>query len=197
MIFFLITFVLIIWLMLKLFFKTDYKPPKHKNWDNNYNISYENQYIYNKPDEIIRIINEKDINIKNEEYQYYIGKEYIMTSTELLFYRQLKTITNSLNMTIFTQVDLERIIRVKNNIPRYRNRIKSRSIDFVIVRNSNCKIVCAIELDDYTHNYQSRTERDNFINGLFKAVNIPLLRIKVTNNYDIENIKNEISKCVI
>lgn len=56
-----------------------------------------------------------------------------MTQTELNFYRKLKTITDKLELTIFPEVDLERIINVKDNDNLYRNRIKSRCIDFTIV----------------------------------------------------------------
>ena len=67
-------------------------------------------------------------NTSNIDYSKYYKKEYVMTQAELKFYKNLKTITDELDLTIFPQVDLERIINVKNNINAYRNRIKSRRI---------------------------------------------------------------------
>lgn len=135
--------------------------------------------------------NRKKIN--NIDYSKYYKKEYVMTQSELKFYRNLKTITDELDLTIFPQVDLERIINVKNNINAYRNRIKSRSIDYTIVNNKNCKIICCIELDDYTHNNPKRIERDIFINNLFNSIGLKLYRYNLNTNLDIikNNLKQE------
>lgn len=128
------------------------------------------------------------------ELNKYVTNNYIMTQTELKFYRELKKVTDKLEVTIFPQVNLERIINVKDNNIKDRNRIKSRSIDFSIVNNKNCKIICCIELDDYTHNRNKTKIIDNFKNELFKKVNIPLYRIKVENNYNLEQIENIIKE---
>lgn len=128
----------------------------------------------------------------------YVKKDYVMTQTELIFYRELKKVTDKLELSIFPQVNLERIINVKdnnnNNNKADRNRIKSRSIDYTIVNNKNCKIICCIELDDYTHNYKNRTERDNFINELFNIVGIKLYRIKVNNLYNLEELEKKLKE---
>ena len=117
-----------------------------------------------------------------------------MTQTELKFYRELKKVTDELELIIFPQINLERIINVKDNNKVDRNRIKSRSIDFTIVNNKNCKIVCCIELDDYTHNRENVKKLDNFKNELFKQVNIPLYRVKVSNIYNLEEIREKFKK---
>lgn len=148
---------------------------------------------------ILILILEKVVNkIPNENIETnvsnYIKKEYVMTQTELIFYRELKKVTDKLELSIFPQVNLERIINVKDNSKTDRNRIKSRSIDYTIVNNKNCKIVCCIELDDYTHNYKNRIERDNFINELFDTVGIKLHRIKVNNTYKSEELENKLKE---
>ena len=67
-------------------------------------------------------------NLKNfdNDYSNYITKNYVMTQTELKFYRQLKeTLKNeNIDANIFPQINLERIIQVKNNNRIERNRIK-------------------------------------------------------------------------
>ena len=122
----------------------------------------------------------------------YTTKKYIMTQTELVFYRELKKITDELELTIFPQVDLERIIQVTDNNSADRNKIKSRSIDYTIVNNKNCKIVACIELDDKSHNTQKAQKADNFKNELFNKVNIPLHRIKVNTFYNLEELKENL-----
>lgn len=128
--------------------------------------------------------------IKSNELSNFIKKDYVMTQTELIFYRELKKVTDKLELSIFPQVNLERIINVRDNNNTDRNKIKSRSIDYCIVNNKNCKIICCMELDDYTHNYKNRIERDNFINNLFSSVGIKLNRIKVNNKYNLEELEN-------
>lgn len=120
----------------------------------------------------------------------YEAKQYIMTQTELKFYRELKKITDELECSIFPQVDLERIIKVSDNNSTDRNRIKSRSIDYTIVNNKNCRIIACIELDDYTHNRATAKKADDFKNMLFEKVNIPLHRVPVNNYYDTLAIKS-------
>ena len=51
-----------------------------------------------------------------------------------------------------------------------------------------------IELDDNTHNQAKRIERDDFVNKLFKDLEIKLLRIPVQNYYNIEELKNKIKE---
>lgn len=137
-------------------------------------------------------------NIINEQYNLtnYTTKRYIMTSTELNFYRNLKQVANELNLEIFPQVNLERIIQTKDNNFIDRNRIKSKSIDYTLVNNKNCKIIACIELDDYTHNKENVKINDEFKNLIFKQVNIPLFRIKVKNYYDLKELKEELVKII-
>lgn len=120
-------------------------------------------------------------------------KEYLLTPTELKFYKLLKTITEELNYTLFTQIALYEIVNCKNF--KNFNKIKSKSIDFVITEK-NCKIKLCIELDDKTHNANKRIERDNFINNMFKELDIKLLRIPVQNFYNLEELKQKIQESV-
>lgn len=119
----------------------------------------------------------------------YQTKHYIMTQTELKFYRILKEITDKLELSIFPQVRLEQIVQVIDNNVKDRNKIKSRSIDYTIVNNKNCKIISCIELDDDSHNRPNVKKVDEFKNNVFKKVGIPLHRIKVQNNYNKDELE--------
>ena len=142
--------------------------------------------------ENIEIDNDKNI----QDLSKYNSNKYIMTQTELKFYRELKKLTDKLELTIFPQIDLERLIKVSDKNTKDRNRIKSRSIDFTIVNNKNCKVICCIELDDNTHNLANVKKADNFKNDLFKQVNIPLYRIKVSEFYNLEQLEENIKNCI-
>ena len=137
---------------------------------------------------------EKQINTKNIDYSsLYSKKEYIMTSEELKFYKLLKSITNKYNLIIFTQVSLYAIIK-SNNIKDF-NKIKSKSIDYVITDN-NGKIKFCIELDDESHLKENRQERDKFINELLKQIRIKLIRIPKQNFYNLQELEEKIKESI-
>lgn len=117
--------------------------------------------------------------------------DYLLTKNELKFYRVLKQITNKLGYSLFCQVSLYQIVNSKDY--KNFNKIKSKSIDFVITQE-NCKILLCIELDDSTHQKRKRIERDSFIDTLFKDLEIKLLRIPVQNFYNIEELELKIKE---
>jgi len=131
-----------------------------------------------------------------EEINYntkYIKKDYLLTSTELKFYKLLKTITDELNLTICPQVALYEILRNKDF--KDFNKIQSKSIDFVIAE-PNLKIKMCIELDDSSHYQKKRIKRDEFINKLFDDLGIRLIRIPLQSFYDLEDLKCKIKECL-
>lgn len=148
-----------------------------------------------------RLINKKQNNGETEKQEennniidystLYQKKEYILTQNELKFYKLLKYITDKNNLIIFTQVSLYEILKAKNYSDF--NRIKSKSIDFVIT-DINSKIKICIELDDPTHIREDRQQRDKFINELFKQLGIKLLRVPVQSYYNMQEIEQKIKE---
>ncbi len=138
-------------------------------------------------------LNEKDYNVENNiNYgEKYIKKEYLLTPTELKFYKILKSITDEMDLIICPQIPLYEII--KNKQYKDFNKIARKSIDFVITEK-NLKIKFCIELDDYTHKQKKRIKRDKFVNELLKATDIKILRIPVQNFYDKEKLKKDITE---
>ena len=128
----------------------------------------------------------KQEKIENEDLSsLYEKKTYLLTQNELKFYKLLKSITDKNNLNLFSQVALYEIIKSKNI--KYFNKIKSKTIDFVIT-DVNCKIKLCIELDDPTHIKENRQKRDKFVDNLFKELNIKLIRIPYWEFDNIENI---------
>lgn len=132
--------------------------------------------------------------LSNNEINYntkYTKREYLLTETELKFYKLLKKITDEMNLTICPQVTLYEILQNKD----YKdfNKIQSKSIDFVITE-PNLKIKLCIELDDQSHYKNKRIQRDIFINKLFNDLNIKLLRIPVQNFYNLDELKCKIKE---
>ena len=156
---------------------------------------------------IIIILIFKNIKLKNTMYREggrpfqplnyntkYVKRDYLLTQTELKFYKLLKTITDEMNLTICPQVPLYEILRNKD----YKdfNKIQSKSIDFVITE-PNLKIKMCIELDDASHYQAKRLQRDEFINKLFTDLDIKLIRVPVKSFYDLEELKSKIQESLL
>lgn len=139
--------------------------------------------------EIIEYIKKIKINENINYTNYYSKKDYLLTPTELKFYKLLKNITDKLGYSLFIQVPLYELVQHK----RYTdfNKIRSKSIDFVITQK-NCKILVCIELDDKTHNQYKRIQRDKFINKLFEDIGIKLIRVPVQNFYNVNELERKL-----
>jgi len=142
-----------------------------------------------------------DFNDAIDYKKYYTPKRYITTINELKFYNILLEISKELDLILFSQVSLYNIVSMRNNLDystkmKYFNKIASKSIDFVLVDENDCRIKLCIELDDSTHNSKKRIDRDNFINKLFDDLQINLLRYPVYNVYYKETLKTRIIKSI-
>jgi len=130
---------------------------------------------------------------------YYKPKRYIISLTELKFYKELLEIAKRNNLILLTQVSLYNIIETKQTNYKQTafNKIRSKSIDFVLADIETCRARVCIELDDYTHKNLDRIDRDNFLNNLFSDLGIKLMRIPVSKQYDIEKIETEIKNTIL
>lgn len=145
---------------------------------------------------IVGFIIKKTNNNNENDIKNYLILKNPMTDTEKKFVSYLKPFTDKYNLIILPQVQLQSIFKVynKKDISSF-NKIKSKSVDFAVVDNNyNYKLF--IELDDYTHNRKDRIERDIFVNNLFNTYNLKLKRIKVQNNYNLEQIESIIKEVV-
>jgi Protein of unknown function (DUF2726) len=128
------------------------------------------------------------LEIEPREKLPYQKKEYLLTITENKFYKVLKRVAEENNCRINTKVRLEDLLEVSRNMDygtRYgfRNRIKSRHIDFVLCDQRGIQPLLAIELDDYSHNRWDRKRRDEFVDQALRDAGLPILHIPVQNFY--------------
>ena len=123
--------------------------------------------------------------ISTNEFYLPYRKKLLLTKTEYYFYKQLKIQCDLNDILICPKIRLEDLAEVttKQDYMRYRGYIKSRHVDFILCDN-NLNILCAIELDDNSHNNIDRMQVDNFKNNFFRTIGIPLYRIKTYTNYN-------------
>jgi hypothetical protein len=113
----------------------------------------------------------------------------VLTPTEQQFARVLAEALPS-GYTTMVQVALQRVVTVRN--PRrgqpWRdkrwNQISQKSLDFVVVRSADSKIILAIELDDATHLQANRIARDELLDTIMADAGVPLVHVPVQSHYD-------------
>lgn len=154
-----------------------------------YKQDYNNLVKNNEVNNEINIIEET-----RKDYKYKVNN--LMTFRELWFFKRLKEfLKDDPEINIFTKIRLADIITMWN-CESYSERmwlfrkISQKHIDFIIT-DTNGKVKCLIELDDFTHNREKVKENDNFKNEVFENLGIPLLRFKIWETWDFSIIKEK------
>lgn len=69
------------------------------------------------------------------------------------------------------------------------NRISAKHFDFVICNSSDLAPVCAIELDDSSHQKSKRQQRDEMLQQICEQVQLPLIRVPARKAYKLAEIE--------
>lgn len=106
------------------------------------------------------------------------SREFLLTRAEQAFYSVLEPIVGHA-CRISAKVRLADLFEVRPGPGQQAafNRIVGKHIDFVLTDPASSRILCAIELDDSSHQRPDRAERDAFVDELFRSRNLPLLRV--------------------
>lgn len=139
---------------------------------------------------------EKEIDIENgeaettEEYPYI--KPYLLTKKEWAFYKALKPITDKYHLHVLAKVRLADLVEVKKGLSNSQYfkafaKIKAKHVDFVLARPANLAVLCAIEVDDGSHDDIDRQKRDFFLDKVCETVKLPLIRCT-----DINGVEDQI-----
>ena len=69
------------------------------------------------------------------------------------------------------------------------NKISSKHFDFILCSKKDLSFLCAIELNDKSHNSKRRKDRDRFLEGACKSAGISLVQIPAKATYNISDIR--------
>lgn len=127
----------------------------------------------------------------------YINRKKLMTPAERSFYGVLTQAVGN-DIEIFSKVRLADIVSPENGLSRSDwqkafNKISAKHIDFVLCAKNNLEILCAIELNDSSHNARSRTDRDGLVETICRSAQVPFLTISAKASYNLEEVKKTIS----
>ena len=151
-------------------------------------------FIYFKNYKKIQIVEHHYPLIKEKSIVGYKKRYKIMNDFESALFFELKKQLPS-NYYIFPNIRIADVIDAVDGKGFYnrRNKILPRHIDFLIC-DSNFKPIVAIELNGSSHYRFDRIEKDKEKKEILKEANLPLVTIKVGDNF-IESVL-EIKSCL-
>lgn len=133
--------------------------------------------------------------LSQQSYPYY-KNPYFISYAERAFYRVLDKIVPT-GYYIFCQVSLNSLLKIDRYGKEYwyyLNKIRQKSVDFVIVDARTFDPRLVIELDDLSHTYQKRKERDELVNEALTKAKIPFLRIQNAKTYNLGELRELIGE---
>lgn len=112
-----------------------------------------------------------------EPWPFY-AKKPLSQPEQVLYHRLVTALPECI---ILAQVQLSRVLGVKKgfNFHEWNNRINRMSVDFLVCLKDST-VVAAIELDDKTHDKQSRVEADAKKDKALSAAGIVIVRWNVS-----------------
>lgn len=76
-----------------------------------------------------------------------------------------------------------------NENPGARNHIDRKHVDFVLCDPTTLRPVLAVELDDSSHRRKDRQERDDFVDRVFQAAGLRLVRVPAQASYEVAGLR--------
>lgn len=137
------------------------------------------------------------IDLNTTKYRY-LKRNHIMSSREERFFTLLCEIFSD-RCHVIPQVHLSKLLNHKVQGQNWRgafSHINGKSVDFVLLRKSDLTVLCAIELDDWSHDLMDRRERDEVVEGLFRSVRLPLVRFRYVNHVTKQDVVNRVAEAI-
>jgi hypothetical protein len=134
--------------------------------------------------------------LSRRDHYPYAARDELFTKAEQKFLIVLDEAVGG-DCRIFGQVRLADVINVRKGLDRKSwgrafAKIRAKHLDFVLCDPQTLAILCAIELDDSTHDRPDRRDRDYFLNHAMQAAGVPLHRFPVRKFYDAIEIRRNI-----
>jgi hypothetical protein len=137
------------------------------------------------------------LNISRRARFAYDRIERLFSPAERSFLGVLEQILGT-RYRIFGKVRLADIIQTPKGLSNSAragafNRICARHVDFAVCDPRTFEIIGIIELDDSSHERQSRRSRDRFVDEALTAAGVPFVRIAAQRGYTPAEIREKIS----
>ncbi len=120
-----------------------------------------------------------------------------LSAAELAFFKVLCDAASS-HYYVCTKVriaDLVSVVNRRNNMG-HANRIDRKHVDFVLCDPETMTPKLVVELDDSSHQRKDRRERDELVDSVFEAAELPILHVPWSRSYDCEQLKQQIRESI-
>lgn len=115
----------------------------------------------------------------------------LLTPTEARFHACLVQISGN-RCHIQVKPRLADVFKAVSGIGAFQ-KISQKHVDFLICRHGDWMPMLGIEVDDASHDTAERRQRDQFVNELFAATHVPLLRLPVQEISQVEKLVAKLS----
>ena len=128
-------------------------------------------------------------------YPYDLRNDFL-SPAEHSFFHVLRTVVAD-RALISMKVGIGDLFDVKSKDPGefriYRNKIDRKHVDFLLCDPKTIRPLVGIELDDKSHQRSDRQARDQFVENVFQAAKLPLVRIPVKHSYYAAELGEQLS----
>lgn len=120
----------------------------------------------------------------------------LLSDSEAAFYWTLRKAVGD-RWVIAVKIPLARIMKRSRYLPSgLHHMLENGHVDFLLLHPRSWEPVAAIELDDTTHLSPIRRERDQRKDELFRLARVPLLRWRVGDSWNVEEIAQAVWRAV-
>ena len=141
---------------------------------------------------------------KSSKTQGKLPTEYQYRKMDVLFSPAERSFLGVLNKAIgndaqiFGKVRVADVIAPNNGMSRSDrqkafNKISGKHFDFLLCAKSDLSVLCAVELNDSSHNSKKRKERDAFLESACQAAKVTLVQITARSTYNINEIRQSVA----
>jgi hypothetical protein len=123
-----------------------------------------------------------------ESFPYRVRDDFL-SPAEMSFYHVLTSVVG-VQALVCPKVGLSDIFFVTRPHENHsaKNRIAQKHVDFLLCQPGTMKPLVGIELDDASHSRSDRQARDEFVQQLFAAAQLPLVRVPVQRGYHRQEV---------
>lgn len=127
-----------------------------------------------------------------QEYPYLVRDHFLSPAEHSFFMVLQSAVCNSALISI--KVGLHDLFYVKSSDGSkhrsYTNKIDRKHVDFLLCDPKTVHPIAGIELDDKSHQRIDRQVRDEFVENVFRAANLPLIRVPAKHSYSVTELQS-------
>ncbi len=130
-----------------------------------------------------------------DKFPYRLRDDFLSVA-EHSFYRVLRRVVAERGV-VCPKVSLADLfhaqVKDRRRFRAYTNKIDRKHVDFLLCDPQTMRPLAGIELDDQSHQRPDLQERDIFVNGVFAAASLPLVRIPAQHAYSPAELEEKLT----